>query len=148
MQRSRAVPLRRENGKKKRTPRGRYVLLFLASYFVSRCDFRPDENSSVGLIAWVIELPSGSSARHTEKKIRVATSDCTARALNDGARRYRGNFVADNSHGDIIGPSPINGKGSSYPSSPRISSRRILDACPHTHTLIVNSLGPLFRVLI
>lgn len=101
------------------------VLLFFVSYFVSRYGFPLDENSSVGLTEsrqsnWV---PFRASARHKEKKIRVAASYCTARVLNDDARRYRGNFVTDNSHGDIIGPGPINGELSSCSVSPRISSR-------------------------
>lgn len=103
--------------------------------------FSSRRNSSVGLTEsrrgnWA---PFGASARHKEKKIRVVASDCTARALNDDARRYRGNFVTDNSHSDIIGPSPINGELSSCSSSPRISSRRILDPYPYTRTLIANS---------
>jgi len=114
MQRSRAVPLRRESGKGKRPLRGCYVLLVFMSYFLVVI-FVP-KTCLVGLIAWIIGFSLGSSTRHKEKKIRVATSDCTARALNDGARRYRGNFVANNSHGNIIGPDPINGKGSSCPS--------------------------------
>lgn len=144
MQHSRVLPLRIEKGEKEclDTRIQRSVLLFFVSYFVSRCGFCLDENSSVGLTEFCQSnwAPFGaSSARHKEKKIRVAASDCTARALNDDARRYRGNFVTDNSHGDIIGPGPINGKLSSCSGSPRISSRRILDLYPYTHTSIANS---------
>lgn len=113
--------------------------IILRALFRPSCGFRYDKNSSVlPSLARVIGLPS---VRREEKKIRVASyrSDCTVRALNDDARRYRSNFVADNSHGDIIGLGPINGKRSSCSSSPRISSRRILDPYPYTRTLIANS---------
>lgn len=119
--------------------------VFLAAVFVSTKTRRPVLPS----LARVIGLPSGLSSvgegRHKEKKIRVAVSYCTARAPNDDARRYRGNFVTDNSHGDIIGPSPINGELSSCSGSPRISSpRRTHDPYPYTRTLIARTLGLLF----
>jgi len=147
VQRSRAIHNCEEKAKRKRDCL-EGVTFYYSSRLISfsRCDFRLDENSS----GWSHRLgnwtPFGVVDEEQGKEnTRVATSDCATWALNDDARRYRGNFVADNSHGDIIGPGPINGKGSSCLSSPRISSRRTLDPYRTTPIHWSSTLSPLFR---